>query len=201
MEVAHRYLPAAGPAGVGGGWYDAIPLSGARVGLVVGDVAGHVTGAAATMGRVHTTVAALAALDLAPDELLIPLDDLVSRTGAPPSGPAEAEDQALGVTCLYAIYDPVSQHCVMGRAGHLPPVLVTPDGHAELVELPTGPPLDLGALPFECADIELREGAMLALSPTDSSKAVRRTSTQESALSAPRSPGPGTADWTGHATG
>ncbi|GHE46351.1 SpoIIE family protein phosphatase [Streptomyces capitiformicae] len=163
VEVAHRYLPAAGPAGVGGDWYDVIPLSGARVGLVVGDVAGHGTGAAATMGRVRTTVAALAALDLAPDELLARLDDLVARTGAPPSGPAEGEDQALGVTCLYAIYDPVSRHCVMARAGHLPPVLVTPDGHAELVNLPAGPPLGLGGLPFECADIELPEGATLAL--------------------------------------
>ncbi|MFE9454734.1 SpoIIE family protein phosphatase [Streptomyces sp. NPDC006739] len=163
VEVAHRYLPAAGPAGVGGDWYDVIPLSGARVGLVVGDVAGHGTGAAATMGRMRTTVAALAALDLAPDELLARLDDLVARTGAPPSGLAEAEDQALGVTCLYAIYDPVSRHCVMARAGHLPPVLVTPDGHAELVGLPAGPPLGLGGLPFECADIELPEGATLAL--------------------------------------
>ena len=163
VEVAHRYLPAAGPAGVGGDWYDVIPLSGARVGLVVGDVAGHGMGAAATMGRVRTTVAALAALDLAPDELLARLDDLVARTGTPPSGAAEAEDQALGVTCLYAIYDPVSRHCVMARAGHLPPVLVTPDGHTELVDLPAGPPLGLGGLPFECADIELPEDAMLAL--------------------------------------
>jgi serine phosphatase RsbU (regulator of sigma subunit)/PAS domain-containing protein len=163
VEVAHRYLPAAGPAGVGGDWYDVIPLSGARVGLVVGDVAGHGTGAAATMGRLRTTVAALAALDLAPDELLARLDDLVARTGAPPSGPAETEDQALGVTCLYAIYDPVSRHCVMARAGHLPPVLVTPDGRAELVNLPAGPPLGLGGLPFECADIELPEGTTLAL--------------------------------------
>ncbi|MDX3524641.1 SpoIIE family protein phosphatase [Streptomyces scabiei] len=163
VEVAHRYLPAAGPAGVGGDWYDVIPLSGARVGLVVGDVAGHGMGAAATMGRVRTTVAALAALDLAPDELLARLDDLVARTGTLPSGAAEADDQALGVTCLYAIYDPVSRHCVMARAGHLPPVFVTPDGHAELVDLPAGPPLGLGGLPFECADIELPEGAMLAL--------------------------------------
>ena len=154
VEVAHRYLPAAGHAGVGGDWYDVIPLSGARVGLVVGDVAGHGMGAAATMGRVRTTVAALAALDLAPDELLARLDDLVARTGIPTSGAAEAEteDQALGVTCLYAIYDPVSRHCVMARAGHLPPVLVTPDGHTELVDLPAGPPLGLGGLPFECAE-------------------------------------------------
>jgi PAS domain S-box-containing protein len=163
VEIAHRYLPAAGPVGVGGDWYDVIPLSGARVGLIVGDVAGHGMGAAATMGRLRTTVAALAALDLAPDELLARLDDLVARAGAPPSADAEDEDQALGVTCLYAVYDPVSRHCVMARAGHPPPVLVTADGQAELVDLPAGPPLGLGGLPFESAGFDLPEDSMLAL--------------------------------------
>nr|WP_234315204.1 SpoIIE family protein phosphatase [Streptomyces globisporus] len=163
VEVAHRYLPAAGPAGVGGDWYDVIPLSGARVGLVVGDVAGHGLGAAATMGRLRTTVAALAELDLAPDELLARLDDRVARTDTPPSAVAEPEDQAIGVTCLYAIYDPVSRHCVMARAGHLPPVLITREGNAQLLDLPAGPPLGLGGLPFESADVELPEGATLAL--------------------------------------
>lgn len=163
VEVAHRYLPAAGPAGVGGDWYDVIPLSGARVGLVVGDVAGHGMGAAATMGRLRTTVAALAALDLPPDELLARLDDQVARAGAPEPADDADEDQALGVTCLYVIYDPVSRHCLMARAGHVPPILVTADGHAELVDLPAGPPMGLGGLPFECADVELAEGGMLAL--------------------------------------
>ncbi|NBM20326.1 SpoIIE family protein phosphatase, partial [Streptomyces sp. GC420] len=166
VEVAHRYMPAAGPAGVGGDWYDVIPLSGARVGLVVGDVAGHGLGAAATMGRLRTTVAALAALDLPPEELLARLDDLVTRPGAPqPTGTEEddVEDQALGVTCLYAVYDPVSRTCAMARAGHPPPVLATPDGHAELVDLPAGPPLGLGGLPFESVTLELPQGSTLAL--------------------------------------
>ncbi|WP_319101693.1 MFS transporter [Streptomyces caniscabiei] len=161
VEVAHRYVPAAGPAGVGGDWYDVIPLSGARVGVIVGDVAGHGLSAAATMGRLRTTVAALAVLDLPPDELLSRLDDLVAHTGT--AQPPDDEDQALGVTCLYAVYDPVSRHCVMARAGHPPPVLVMPDGHAELVDLPAGPPLGLGGLPFESVGLELPEGGVLAL--------------------------------------
>ncbi|WP_323179433.1 SpoIIE family protein phosphatase [Streptomyces sp. NBC_00452] len=162
-EIAHRYVPAAGPVGVGGDWYDVIPLSGARVGLIVGDVAGHGTGAAATMGRLRTTVAALAALDLAPDELLARLDDLVARAGATGLEDDGAEDQALGVTCLYAVYDPVSRHCVMARAGHPPPILVTADGDTEILDLPAGPPLGLGGLPFESADFELPEDSKLAL--------------------------------------
>lgn len=77
VEVAHRYLPTDGATGVGGDWFDLIPLSGARVGLVVGDVVGHGLPAAVTMGRLRTTVEALAELDMAPDELLARLDDLV----------------------------------------------------------------------------------------------------------------------------
>ncbi|MED7825006.1 SpoIIE family protein phosphatase, partial [Streptomyces chiangmaiensis] len=41
VEAAWRYLPADTDAGVGGDWFDVIPLSGARVALVVGDVVGH----------------------------------------------------------------------------------------------------------------------------------------------------------------
>ncbi|MER5359555.1 SpoIIE family protein phosphatase [Streptomyces sp. NPDC002785] len=157
VEVAHRYLPAAGPVGVGGDWYDVIPLSGARVGLVVGDVAGHGMRAAVTMGRMRTTVAALAAMDLAPDELLARLDDLVAQSLG------GEDDQAVGVTCLYAIYDPVEQHCVMARAGHLPPAVVAPDGRVEILDLPAGPPLGLGGLPFESVGFDLPEDRLLAL--------------------------------------
>ncbi|MFJ9613427.1 PP2C family protein-serine/threonine phosphatase [Streptomyces noursei] len=54
VETASRYLPAGSRAGVGGDWYDVIPLSGARVALVVGDVVGRGLHAAATMGRLRT---------------------------------------------------------------------------------------------------------------------------------------------------
>ncbi|AZS74804.1 histidine kinase [Streptomyces lydicus] len=77
LEVAHRYLPA--HAGVGGDWFDVIPLPGARVALVVGDVVGHGLHAAATMGRLRTAVHNFSALDLPPDELLNHLDELVTH--------------------------------------------------------------------------------------------------------------------------
>ncbi|MFE6689309.1 SpoIIE family protein phosphatase [Streptomyces sp. NPDC057743] len=77
LEVAHRYLPA--QAGVGGDWFDLIPLPGARVALVVGDVVGHGLHAAATMGRLRTAVLNFSALDLPPDELLGHLDELVNH--------------------------------------------------------------------------------------------------------------------------
>ncbi|MCZ9343600.1 SpoIIE family protein phosphatase, partial [Streptomyces sp. TRM76130] len=55
VQAASRYLPAA-RAGVGGDWFDVIPLSGMRVAMVVGDVVGHGIQASATMGRLRTAV-------------------------------------------------------------------------------------------------------------------------------------------------
>ncbi len=164
VEVASRYLPASATAGVGGDWYDVIPLSGARVALVVGDVVGHGIHASATMGMLRTAVRTLADVDLPPDELLFRLDDLVAQTSA--RGDAGSVDDAendVGATCLYAVYDPVSCRCCLARAGHPLPALVTPDGAVRFVDMPAGPPLGLGGLPFESTEIELPAGSILAL--------------------------------------
>ncbi|WP_315973453.1 SpoIIE family protein phosphatase [Streptomyces somaliensis] len=164
VEVAHRYLPAGGATEVGGDWFDVIPLSGSRVALVVGDVVGHGVPAAATMGRLRTAVHTLAGLDLEPDEVLSQLDDLVGRIAGEQEGTGPlGGEQIVGASCLYAVYDPVSRRCSLARAGHPPPVVVTPDGRAALAALPAGPPLGLGGLPFENAEFELPEGSLLAL--------------------------------------
>ncbi|MFJ5220983.1 SpoIIE family protein phosphatase [Streptomyces sp. NPDC088354] len=159
VQAAYRYLPADAVAGVGGDWFDILPLSGARVALVVGDVVGHGIHAAATMGRLRATVQTLADIDLAPEEVLAHLDDMVSRIAQESTDPSGVT----GATCLYAVYDPVSCHCILARAGHPAPVLVTPDGDARLVDLPGGPPLGLGGLPFESTCISVPEGSVLAL--------------------------------------
>ncbi|MFE0132308.1 SpoIIE family protein phosphatase [Streptomyces sp. NPDC059037] len=170
VDVASWYFPADAPSGVGGDWFDVIPLSGARVALVVGDVVGHGINAAATMGRLRTAVQTLANLDLPPDELLARLDDLViglvEQHGSDESAGAGNESVAAtftGATCLYAVYDPVRRRCTLARAGHLPPAIVTPDGAVDFPDLPAGPPLGLGALPFESVELELAEGSLLAL--------------------------------------
>ncbi|OEJ98411.1 SpoIIE family protein phosphatase [Streptomyces thermolilacinus] len=164
VEVAHRYLPAGGATEVGGDWFDVIPLSGSRVALVVGDVVGHGVPAAATMGRLRTAVHTLAGLDLEPDEVLSQLDDLVGRIAGEQqaTGPVTGE-QIVGASCLYAVYDPISRRCSLARAGHPPPVVVRPDGRPVLAELPEGPPLGLGGLPFESTEFELPEGSLVAL--------------------------------------
>lgn len=166
LDVAWSYLPADAKDGVGGDWFDVIPLSGARVGLVIGDVVGHGIGAAATMGRLRTAVQTLADMDLPPDELLARLDDLVLRLSEEEraGGPAErGGSTVVGATCLYAVYDPTSGACTMARAGHPPPVVVTPDGTVTFPDLPSGPPLGLGGLPFESLELVLPEGSLLGL--------------------------------------
>jgi ABC-type multidrug transport system ATPase subunit/anti-sigma regulatory factor (Ser/Thr protein kinase) len=160
LDVAYRYLPA--QAGVGGDWFDVIPLSGARVALVVGDIVGHGMHAAATMGRLRTAVHNFSMLDLPPDELLAHLDDLVGRIDKDEAAVGDSVPIA-GATCLYAIYDPVSRRCQMARAGHLPPGLINPDGTVEFLDVPAGPPLGLGGLPFEAVEWQLPEGSQLVL--------------------------------------
>ncbi|MEW2082776.1 SpoIIE family protein phosphatase [Streptomyces sp. NPDC005283] len=160
LDVAHRYLPAL--SGVSGDWFDVIPLPGGRVALVVGDVVGHGLHAAATMGRLRTAVHNFSTLDLPPDEILSHLDDLVGRIDQEEVG-ADAGAGITGATCLYAIYDPVARHCAMARAGHPAPALVHPDGSVSFPDLPAGPPLGLGGMPFETAELELKEGTQLVL--------------------------------------
>ncbi|MFG3063729.1 SpoIIE family protein phosphatase [Streptomyces sp. NPDC048231] len=159
LDIAYRYLPAR--AAVGGDWFDVLPLSGTRVALVVGDVVGHGLHAAATMGRLRTAVHNFSALDLPPDELLGLLDELVGRIDQDEA--AEGGAPVTGATCLYAVYDPVTRRCAIARAGHPPPAVIRPDGRVEFPEVPAGPPLGLGGLPFETAELELEEGSRIVL--------------------------------------
>ncbi len=157
-ETAGTYLPADGNLSVGGDWFDAIAMSSLRVGLVVGDVIGHGLQATATMARLRTAVQTLADLDVPPDELLTHLDDLVQRM----AGEADEPD-AVGATCLFALYDPVSRECQLASAGHPPPAVILPGGEAGYLELTPGPSLGVGDNPFEVTTVTLPPGSLLAL--------------------------------------
>jgi serine phosphatase RsbU (regulator of sigma subunit)/anti-sigma regulatory factor (Ser/Thr protein kinase) len=166
VEVAYRYLPARSRAGLGGDWFDVIPLSGARVALVVGDVVGHGLRASATMGRLRTAVRTLADVGLPPEELLVHLDDLIAHCGAEDGVVTDSELDVVTdfiATCLYVVYDPISRRCTAAAAGHPPPAVVTPDGTADFIDLPAGPPLGVGGLPFEAVEWEVPRGSLLAL--------------------------------------
>lgn len=162
LETAHRCLPARTRAGVGGDWFDILPLSGARVGLIVGDVTGRGIQSVACAGRLRTAMRTLAALDFTPDEALAHIDARV-RQAADDDLFADQEATSLGSTCLYAIYDPVTGRCSAASAGHVPPIVVRPGGAAGLLPLSVGPPLGLGGLPFETTETRLPDGSLLAL--------------------------------------
>ncbi|WP_443059129.1 SpoIIE family protein phosphatase [Streptomyces sp. NBC_00496] len=160
LDVGYRYLPA--QSGVSGDWFDVIPLPGSRVALVVGDVVGHGLHAAATMGRLRTAVHNFSTLDLPPDELLSHLDELVGRIDQDEAC-TDSPAAVVGATCLYAIYDPATCRCTMASAGHLAPALVQPDGKVIFPDLPPGPPLGLGGMPFQTAELDIAEGSQLVL--------------------------------------
>ncbi|MFD4244557.1 SpoIIE family protein phosphatase [Streptomyces sp. NPDC058525] len=177
VQTAGRYVPAATTAGVGGTWFDVIPLSSARVAMIVGEVAGHGLGASATMGRLRTAVQTLADLELPPSELLTHLDDLAVRLGEAEAGPEGDEPPpegglvqplvptrtpATGATCLYCVYDAVEGRCEMASAGHPVPLLVVPGGDVRDLGLKPGHPLGGGGDPFESVTVELPLGSLLA---------------------------------------
>ncbi|MFI8218965.1 SpoIIE family protein phosphatase [Streptomyces sp. NPDC085932] len=166
VEVAACYRPADELTGLGGDWYDLIPLSGGRVALVVGEVPGHGIDAAAAMGQLRTAVRTLAALDLPPEEVLAHLDDLVARSAREEAEPGAAGadgGRSVGAGCLYAVYDPVDGGCAMAAAGQPAPAVVRPDGSVTFVDLPQGPALGVGGPPFEAVELTLAEGSTLAL--------------------------------------
>ncbi|MFT2020112.1 SpoIIE family protein phosphatase, partial [Streptomyces sp. 796.1] len=152
VRLASRYLPAAETARVGGDWYDAIPLPGNRVALVVGDVMGHSMTSAAIMGQLRTTAQTLAGLDLPPQEVLHHLDEQAQRLGT---------DRM--ATCMYAVYDPVAHRIVVANAGHPPPVLLHRGGRAEVLRVPPGAPIGVGGVDFEAVELDAPAGATLML--------------------------------------
>ncbi|MFC8449657.1 SpoIIE family protein phosphatase [Kitasatospora sp. NPDC057223] len=153
VRLAHRYLPGERGAQVGGDWYDAVPLPGNRVALIVGDVMGHSLTSAAIMGQLRTSAQTLAALDLPPHEVLYHLDEQAQRLG---------REQHLA-TCVYAVYDPIANRVVLANAGHVPPVMIQPDGRTELLELPSGAPIGVGGVDFSSVELPAPPGSALLL--------------------------------------
>ena len=173
LDIACRYLPGNAATEVGGDWFDVIELPGHRTALVVGDVMGRGLRAAVAMGELRTAVRTLALLDLEPAEVLSALDEIARGLGTPGGvqqatraarRPREADlAEVYLATCIYAVYDSVTRRCTFANAGHLPPVLVEPGEAALMLDVPPGMPLGVGGEPFEEVEVELPEGALLAL--------------------------------------
>ncbi|TQK42739.1 PAS domain S-box-containing protein [Streptomyces sp. SLBN-118] len=152
LAVASRYQPAQAASEIGGDWFDVIALGGDKTALVVGDVMGSGVSAAATMGQLRTATRTLAGLDLDPAQVFQHLDHIT-----------EDLQQETIATCVYAVYDPHSAQCHVSLAGHLPPVLLHPDGKRELLDLPTGAPLGGCGVAFDTTRLDFAPGDQLVL--------------------------------------
>jgi anti-sigma regulatory factor (Ser/Thr protein kinase) len=125
MALAARYLPAGREAEVGGDWYDAIALDESRVGVVIGDVVGHGITAAAVMGQLRNALRAYALEGHSPAASLERLCTLVDS--------AQPGSAMIG-TVLFLVYDLTSCTARFASAGHLPPLVVNPDGSSRYIE-------------------------------------------------------------------
>ncbi|MFG1811672.1 SpoIIE family protein phosphatase [Streptomyces sp. NPDC049040] len=162
LDLYSRYLPT-DKQGVGGDWYDVMPLPDGRVGMVVGDVVGHGISAAASMGRLRTAVNTLADQCMPPHELLARLDHVAVRLSRNTVDPERLGIPALAATCVYAVYDGATGSCAIARAGHPPPLIITPDGHGEYSTAPAGAPIGWGLSSYESHEMTLPENTLVAL--------------------------------------
>jgi PAS domain S-box-containing protein len=151
LDLAVRYLPATEGAAVGGDWYDAFPLARGRVGLVIGDVAGHNIASASTMGQVRGLLRAYAIDNPGPSYAL-------QRTN---TAVAQLLPDALA-SVVYIVLDPATGELTYANAGHPPPIITTGTGHAEYLDDTTGTMLGASATAsFSTGHRQLPPGARL----------------------------------------
>ncbi|MFB6837180.1 SpoIIE family protein phosphatase [Streptomyces sp. NPDC056361] len=158
VDVAQRHRP--GGTGAGS-WYDVIPLPGARVALVVGQVENPGLSAVATMSRLRTAVHSLSTLDLDPHELLARLHTTTRRLSGE-QGDAPGADEPTA-NCTIAVYDPAVGRLDVARAGTSLFAVVRPDGSVDDRPVEDGPLLGAEGPPFACATLTLPEGSTLCL--------------------------------------
>jgi sigma-B regulation protein RsbU (phosphoserine phosphatase) len=140
------------PAGaVGGDWYDFIPLSDGRWGLVLADVSGKGTAAALLMSATRGMLRSLARSGSGPGEVLTRLNNMLVDDF--PSGRF--------VTMVYAELDPATRILRVANAGHLPPLLVEPSGHRWIAN-EEGLPLGVATSKFSETEITLGEHSRIA---------------------------------------
>ncbi|RBY86242.1 PAS domain S-box protein [Blastococcus sp. TF02A-26] len=124
-EIVVRYMPAAEAARVGGDWYDAFVQPDGATTLVIGDVVGHDTAAAAAMGQLRSMLRGIAVTgDAGPAQVLRQLDGAIAQlqlqtyaTAALARFEQTPADLRRGITRMR-----------WANAGHPPPLVIHPDG-------------------------------------------------------------------------
>lgn len=152
--LAARYVPASTDMEIGGDWYDVVQLPDGRVGLAIGDVAGHGLRAASTMGQMRMALRVCALEERSPTRVVTRLRHLVR-------GQLDSEF----VTLVYLVFDPDSGTVRFANAGHPPPLVVEGKEGASYLEGGLGPPLGAVGFPDRYLDVthHLAAGSTLFL--------------------------------------
>jgi serine phosphatase RsbU (regulator of sigma subunit)/anti-sigma regulatory factor (Ser/Thr protein kinase) len=130
MRFSAKYLPAASGIKVGGDWYDVFQLAGGRVAFVIGDVVGRGVLAASVMAEIRTALRAYMVQGHKLTEVISLLNELLVSMG-----------RRRGATLSILELDPEAEELEAVIAGHLPPLLIEPDGEARLLEQAHGLPV------------------------------------------------------------
>jgi serine phosphatase RsbU (regulator of sigma subunit) len=154
LEICAKYQPAVTQMSVGGDWYDVVAQADGAVGLIAGDVVGHGIDSATVMGQLRSALAALAVSGRGPAAALEALDEFAFTIPG-----------ARSATCVYAIVDPDHERLTYSCAGHMPPVLLAPDGAAQILDGAQDPPLAAThrGRPRRTTTVDFRVGSMLLL--------------------------------------
>ncbi|MFJ8008521.1 SpoIIE family protein phosphatase [Streptomyces fagopyri] len=153
LSTASRYRPATQGAGVGGDWFDLVPLGAGRVGVLIGDVMGRGLEAAAVMGQLRSAAHALAKTGMQPRQLMQALDACVTDLDVP--------DQL--VTCCYLVIASDAGEVTICSAGHLPTLVATPGDGARALPVPVNAPLGVGGVLYQQSSVVIPPGATLVL--------------------------------------
>ncbi|MFF7250245.1 PP2C family protein-serine/threonine phosphatase [Embleya sp. NPDC008237] len=153
LTVAARYAAGADQVAVGGDWYDLFRLPQGRIGMAIGDVAGHGLTEATEMAQLRSVLRA-AALRVGdrPPEVMAEVNAFIC---------AYLPERT--ATACYLVYDPARGLLRYTNAGHMPPLLLPPGGAPRL--LPGRVPLLglPGVVPGPCGEVEIERGSTLLL--------------------------------------
>lgn len=152
-RVAARYLPGTTALDVGGDWYDTLALTDGRLGFVVGDVVGKGLEAAATMAQLRNGLRALALDETDPAATMSKLNRLLESLAETPFA-----------TVAYLTLEPGTGELCIVSAGHLPPLVIEPDGATRYLEQGRNLPLGVDAeVVYEAARVKVSPGSFVVL--------------------------------------
>jgi PAS domain S-box-containing protein len=164
LSIATRYQAATSGIEIGGDFYDVVRCADDQVALVIGDVQGHNLLAASLMGRLRTAVHAYTREGHGPAQVMARTNRWLADLNSDP-------DIALFATCCFVVVNPATGMLTLSRAGHPPPVLVTPGKAPRILDCDAGLPLGIDAdTQYSTTRLRIAPGSVLdvlSISPSD----------------------------------